>query len=208
MSNPNPALGPAVVPRRSRAPLVLGSVALLLILYAGLCKALLFNNLEYTHSDFFSSLEMSRSWFYSRPLLHDNVYGDQAAIHNFFLLLAFAPLTISLGAYGLILGLVLLEVAAVVRVARASTLDPGGRLAILGGFLSPIGFAVFDDPGFGFHPELCYPPLALLLALDLREARPRTAILMGALIVLVKEDGAVLCGRPARNDGECCEQLS
>jgi hypothetical protein len=193
VSAKSPAAAPAVAPPRSLVPLLLGGTAVLLVLYAGVCKALLFYNLEYTHSDFFCSLEMSRSWLYSRPLLHDNVFGNQAAIHNFYLLLAFSPLTLSLGAYGLILGLVLLDLAAVLRAARASTLDLAGRVAILGAFLGPVAFAVFDDPEFGFHPELCYPALALLLALDLREARPRAALLVAALVVLVKEDGAVLC---------------
>jgi hypothetical protein len=193
MSEPSPSAGPAVPRTRSLAPLLLGVTAVLVVLYAGLCKALLFYDLEYPHCDLFSSIEMSRSWFYSRPLLHDNVYGNQAAIHNFYLLLAFSPLTIPLGAYGLILGLVLLDLVAVVRVARTATLDLAGRLAVLGGLLGPIGFAVFDNPEFGFHPELCYPPLGLLLALDLREGRRRAAVLVAALVVLVKEDGAVLC---------------
>ena len=171
----------------------LATVAVLTVLYAGLCKALLFHDLEYTHTDFFSFLEMSRSLVQSGELLRDNVYGHHAAIHGFYLLLAFSPLTVPLGAYGLILGLVLLHLTAVVRVALATTLDLPGRVALLGGYLSPIAYAVFDNPVFGFHPELCYPPLALLLALDLREGRSRRATLVAALMVLVKEDGAVLC---------------
>ena len=171
----------------------LATVAVLVVLYAGLCKALLFHDLEYTHTDFFSFLEMSRSLVQSGELLRDNVYGHHAAIHTFYLLLAFSPLTVPLGAYGLILGLVLLHLTAVVRIALAPTLDLPGRVALLGGYLSPIAYAVFDNPVFGFHPELCYPPLALLLALDLREGRSRRAILVAALMVLVKEDGAVLC---------------
>jgi hypothetical protein len=164
-----------------------------MVLYAGLCKALLFHDLEYTHTDFFSFLEMSRSLVQSGELLRDNAYGHHAAIHNFYLLLAFSPLTVPLGAYGLVLGLVLLHLTAVLRVAFAASLDLPARVALLGGYLCPIAFAVFDNPVFGFHPELCYPPLALLLALDLREGRSRRAILVAALMVLVKEDGAVLC---------------
>ena len=169
------------------------AAAVLVVLYAGLCKALLFHDLEYYHTDFFNFLEMSRSLFESGELLRDNVYGHHAAIHNYYIMLAFSPLILSLGAYGLILGLVLLHVAAVLRVAFAATLDLPSRVALLGGYLSPIAYAVFDDPIFGFHPELCYPPLCLLLALDLREGRSRRAILVAALLLLVKEDGAVLC---------------
>jgi hypothetical protein len=179
--------------RPSRRTTVLGILAVLVVLYAGLCKALLFHGLEYYHTDFFGFLEMSQSLFQSGELLRDNVYGHHAAIHNYYLLLAFSPLTLGFGAYGLILGLVLLHVAAVVRVAFAPTLDLPGRVALLGGALGPIAYAIFDNPVFGFHPELCYPPLCVLLALDLREGRSRRAILVAALTMLVKEDGAVLC---------------
>jgi hypothetical protein len=176
---------------RWRDPLTLAAVAL--VLYAGLCKALLFRNLEYLHTDLLSFVEMSRSWYFWGSLLYDNAYGHQAAIHNFYLLLAFSPLTIPLGAYGLILGLVLLELAAVLRTAGAASLGLAGRLVVLQGLLGPIAFAVFDNPSFGFHPELCYPPLAVLLALELREGKPWRATLLAVLVVLVKEDGAVLC---------------
>ena len=167
---------------------------MLLVLYAGLCKALLFRDLEYYGSDFFSFLEMTWSWSYGRGVLHDNVYGHHSAIHNFYLLPAFSLLTVPLGAYGLILGLVLLHLAATLRLARASALSLAGRLAVLAGLLSPVAWYVFDHPEWGFHPELGYPPLVLLFALDLLEGgRPRRAVLLGAAIVLVKEDGAVLC---------------
>jgi len=178
--------------RASLPALALASVAVLAVLYAGLCKALLFHGLEYFHTDFYSFLEMSRSLFQYGELLRDNAYAHNAAIHNFYLLLAFAPLTLPLGAYGLILGLVLLHAIAVVRVTFAPSLDLAGRVAVLGAYLGPIAYAVFDNSLVGFHPELCYPPLALLLALDLREGRSRRAILATALVVLVKEDGAVL----------------
>ena len=165
----------------------------LVVLYAGLCKMLLFRNLEYPGSDLYSFLEMSWSWLYAGRLLHDNVYGCAYAIHNFYLLLAFAPLTISFGAYGLILGLVLLNGVAALRVAFSAAIDAPGRLAVLVGLLSPLTYYVFDHPDWGFHPELCYLPLGLLLALDLGEDRVKRAMVVAALMVLVKEDGAVLC---------------
>jgi hypothetical protein len=191
-SAPDPRLpGPS---RRGRLPtLLLAALASLAVLYAGICKALLFHDLEYVGSDFFSFLEMSWSWYYAGLLLHDNVYGYYSALHNFYLLLAFSPLTIPLGAYGLILGLVLLHWIPALRVARSSSLDVPRRLGILAGALCPVAYFVFDHPGWGFHPELCYPPLALLLALELIDGRPVGAALAALLIVLVKEDGAVLC---------------
>src|SRR5713101_7327538 len=119
--------------RRRLPPLALGVAAVLLVLYAGLCKALLFHDLEYFGSDLFSFLEMTWSWHYAGQLLHDNVHGYPSAIHNFYLLLAFSPLTIPLGAYGLILGLVLFNLMAVLRVATAAVLDLPTRLVILAG---------------------------------------------------------------------------
>jgi hypothetical protein len=176
-----------------RLPKWVVGAAVLAVLYAGLCKALLFHNLEYFGSDLYSFLEMSRSWHYGGHLLQDNVFGDHRAIHNFYLLLAFSPLTIPLGAYGLFLGLVSLDLLAVLRVATSGSLSRPGRLAVLAGFVSPVAYFLFDHRRWGFHPELCYPPLALLLALDLADGKWRRAIVVGALLALVKEDGAVLC---------------
>jgi hypothetical protein len=194
MPVPDPDPRPPGPSRRGRLPtLLLAAAASLAVLYAGLCKALLFHDLEYVGSDFFSFLEMSWSWYYAGLLLHDNVYGYHFAIHNFYLLLAFSPLTIPLGAYGLILGLVLLNLVPVLRVAHCARLDVPRRLGLLAGALCPVAYFVFDHPSWGFHPELCYPPLALLLALELIDGRTVRAVLVALLIVLVKEDGAVLC---------------
>ena len=180
----------------ARLPLsgrALGGLCALVVLYAGLCKALLFYQLEYVHTDFFGFVEMSRSLYQSGELLRDNVYGHHAAIHNYYLMLAFSPLIVALGAYGLILGLVALHLLAVLRIAFATSLDAAGRLTVLGAYLGPIAYFVFDDAVVGFNPELCYPPLAVLLALDLREGRSRRALVVAALACLVKEDGAILC---------------
>ena len=171
----------------------LAAAAVALVGYAALCKALLFRDLEYTGSDLYSCLEMSRSWFFAGRLLHDNAYGNVGAIHNFYLLLAFSPLTLRLGAYGLFAGLVALEALAVARVSLSGALELPGRAAVLAGLVSPLAFYVFDDRVWGFHPELCYPPLAVLFALALVEGRRGPAILAAAAIVLVKEDGALVC---------------
>jgi hypothetical protein len=181
------------MPARWTPSVALAAAGLLLVAYAALSKALLFHGLEYFHTDFVSFIEMSRSLYETGELLRDNVYGHHTAIHNYYLVLPFSPLVLAFGAYGLIVSLVLLHGAAVLRIARAGSLDLPGRVAVLGAYLSPIAYAVFDDPGFGFHTELWYPPLCVLLALDLREGRSRRAILWAALTVLVKEDGAVLC---------------
>ena len=183
----------AFTERPSLSGRALAGLGALAVLYAGLCKALLFYQLEYVHTDFFSFIEMSRSLQQSGELLRDNVYGHHAAIHNYYLMFAFSPLILAFGAYGLILGLVALHLLAVLRVACATSLDTAGRVTVLGAYLGPIAYAVFDDAVVGFNPELCYPPLAVLLALDLREGRSRRALLVAALACLVKEDGVILC---------------
>ncbi len=181
-------------PGRGHPPATtLGAASVLAVLYAGLCKGLLFHDLEYVGSDLFSFLEMSWSWHYAGLWLHDNIYGHHYALHNFNLVPAFSVLTIPFGAYGFILGLVLLNALAAWRVASVAVLDLSGRLAVLAGLLSPVAYFAFDDPYWGFHPELCYPPLAVLLATELATCRRWRAITAGVLLVLVKEDGAVLC---------------
>jgi hypothetical protein len=187
---PNSPPAGAAARRPSRA---LAAAAAGLAFYAGLCKALLFRDLEYYHSDLFSSLEMTWSWLRAGRFLHDNAYGDHAAIHGFYLLPALAPLTVPLGGYGLVLALTGLNAVAAWRAARATELAAPGRLALLAGLLGPIAFFVFDNPVWGFHPELLYPPLAVLLALDLAGSRWRRALLPALAMLLVKEDGPVVC---------------
>lgn len=179
--------------RRRRVPAILGGLGLLAVLLAGTAKALLVRNLEYGGRDMYSFLEMTWSWLYA-GLLHDNVYGFHGAIHNFYLLPVFAPLTVPLGAYGLVAVLVLAHGAAVVRIAGCRALDPPARLAVLAGSLGPFAWYVLDNPQWGFHPEVLYPPLALLLALDLLGGWTWRAVALAGVIVLVKEDGALVCG--------------
>jgi hypothetical protein len=174
------------------APRWLGVAAALAVVYGGVCKGLLFHNLDYVGSDLFSFLDGTWSWYYTGQLLHDNVYGNHGAIHNFYLLLAFSPLTIPLGAYGFVVGLSLLHLIAALRIVGSRALDPARQWALLAGALSPVAFFAFDHRNWGFHPELCYAPLAVLFVLDVVEARPRRAIVTGLLVMLVKEDGAVL----------------
>jgi hypothetical protein len=189
-----PAAGRPVWKARRGPTLALAAVAVVVTLYWGFCKTLLFRDLEYVGPDLYSFLDMTWSWHFEGRLLYENAQGSQAAIHNFYLLPAFFPLTIWLGAYGLFLGLLILEMAAVLRVVTTRALELSSRIVVLGGLLSPIAFFAFDDKAWGFHPELCYPPLAALFAIDLIERGSGRAILIAATMVLVKEDGAVLCG--------------
>jgi hypothetical protein len=170
----------------------LGAAGVLVVGYAALCKGLLFRNLEYLGTDLFSFLDMSWSWYYAGLWLHDNVYGHHYALHSFDILPLLSPLTIPLGAYGFVVGLGLLNAFAAWRVATLETLDTAGRLAVLAGLLSPIAFYAFDNPYWGFHPELCYPALGVLFAAELTAGHRRGAVLAALPLLLVKEDGAVV----------------
>ena len=75
----------------------------------------------------------------------------------------------------------------------SSRLDLSARLTVLGGSLGPLSFFVFDDIEWGFHPELLYPPLALLLAVELLDGWTWRGVAVAAAIVLIKEDGAIVC---------------
>jgi hypothetical protein len=170
----------------------LAALAVLAVGYAAVCKGLLFRNLEYPGSDLFSFLEMSWSWHYASLWLHDNIFGSVQAIHNFFIVPVYSVLTIPFGVYGFVCGLALLNALAAWRVATLPVLDLPGRLAVLGGLLSPVAFFVFDNPYWGFHPELSYPPLAVLFATELASGGRWRAFAAFLAVVLVKEDGAVL----------------
>src|SRR5882724_3976655 len=96
--------GSPAVARRLRV--FLSSKAILA--FAVLCgwltvKCVLFVRLAYT-SDMFSLLQMSLSWLDGRPLLWENCFGNHARLHDYYSVLAFAPLTFTFGAYGLFAG--------------------------------------------------------------------------------------------------------
>ena len=157
-------------------------------------KLALFDALEYA-GDIFAGLQMSRSWAWGRPFLYENGDGLRTLFHIYYTTPLFYPLTAWMGAKGLVVGSVLIEAAAILRVASfARRLDaPRGRLVLAAGaaFLAgPIFFWMLDDPIQGWHVELLFLPLGVLFALDLLEKR-RRALLWAFLMVATREEGAV-----------------
>ncbi len=173
------------------SPLCLGSLLVLILIFV--YKVVLFWNLEYYGSDMYSFLRMTWSWFHDGVPLYDNVYGYHAAIHGFYILIAFFPFTLPFGAYGLFMGLFLVAGIAVVSVARMRSVSTVDRFAMEAAILSPLGFWVLDHPQWGFHPELLYPYFGVLFTVALIEGRRGTVIAAAAATCLVKEDGAVVC---------------
>jgi hypothetical protein len=160
-----------------------------------LIKARLFVGLEYAW-DLFLTLQLSRSWLLGRPLLWENRLGrDQSSQlpHNFFLAPLLGPFTLHLGAYGLFLAHAALLLLAFLALDRA--LRPWSRWRRLGCALAllfgPVGFWIWDNPFYGWTLELLYLPLSVLFACAL-ERRSGLRLLWGALLVLLREDGAVV----------------
>src|SRR5205085_10507679 len=103
----------AVTARTARIGFALAGLAV--IGWFVTAKLALFANLEYL-GDVFSALQSSTSFAKGRPLLYENGYGAQAALHNYYVLPLFYPLTSWLAARGLFVGLALALAAAFLRV--------------------------------------------------------------------------------------------
>ncbi len=183
---------PEQTPARVRPLLVLVSLPILgFWLFA---KTALLRHLDYI-GDLFSFLQMSRSFAQGRPLLFENAFGNGAALHNWYLVPLFFPLTSWLGARGLFVGLLVLwglAVAAVDQLRRERLQSGSGYAAIaVALLLGPVAFWLVDDLPYGFNVELVFCPLAVLFAASLARGS-RAAWLWGALIVPTREDGPVL----------------
>lgn len=178
-------------------PWAVGAPLLVLVLAALLwmgAKVALFDRLAYT-SDLFSFVQMSNSFLRGRPLLHENCFGAHR-VHNNYLILLLAPLSLPWGAPGIFLGSVGLSFASWAAALLTAARDGAGRLVQQGATvaalsLGPVAFWIWDNPVYGWHAEILYLPLAVLFALSL-ERGARWSWLWAALIVLNREEGAVL----------------
>lgn len=171
------------------------SLPLVLLAYWVLVKAVLFERLDYT-TDLFAFLEMSRSFADRRPLLYNNLTGNARAMHSYYIVPLFYPLTSLLGAYGLFAGLAGLWLLALLAIhSLAATADPWERelywILTLALVLGPVSFWLWDDPLFGWHAELCFLPLSILFAVLLVQGS-RWAWVLAVLLVSTQEYGAVM----------------
>ncbi len=170
-------------------------LALVTIGYWLLVKSMLFLRLEYT-TDLFTNLQLTRSFFEGRPLLWENGYGNHKAFHNLYVALLFYPFTRFLGAYGLFVAQALLYGWAVYSILARARDAAEWKLALYWAnvaamALGPVAFFIFEDPTYGFHYELLFVPLSVLFALSLAD-RSRSAWIYAALIVLTREEGAIV----------------
>ncbi|GAA4459661.1 hypothetical protein GCM10023189_33660 [Nibrella saemangeumensis] len=175
--------------------------ALLLLLFFGF-KVIRFQALYYTYNDMYIFLQASSSWMDGRPLLYENIWGYDNRIHNNYAMLLWGPLIYSWGAYGAFLAQFLLFLTSYGLLFRQLSRQLPAwvswtLLAVM--LLGPVWFWFNEHPGIGWHPELMYLPLSILFLLALHGVHRNRRytgwfLLTAALIVLVKEDGALLGG--------------
>ena len=173
------------------APLVVAMALLGIWMYA---KCLLFDQLEYT-TDIFQYLIGSRSLFQGlAPFWTEPHFGGR--IHNYVLLLSWYPFTSWLGAYGLFAGLALLMAGVIAGLASEINRSEAWRRELywtvaFALVLGPVSFWLWDDPIYGWATEVAFVPLSFLFAMALVR-RSRLAWLWGAMLILNREEGAVV----------------
>jgi hypothetical protein len=156
-------------------------------------KLLHFRYYDYT-SDIFSCLQLSRDWLHGKPFGYENLFGPFANQHNCFILFLFFPLTEFIGCYGFFLVQLIAYAYAIYCISRLNQrMSPGFRLLFLLAFmLGPLGYYIYDDPEFGFNPELLYIPFGIALAYHLVQQNKNGIILWYFLLILIREDAIVL----------------
>ena len=175
-------------------PVAAGSLLLLLFFWF---KIIRFQGLYYTFNDMYIFLQASYSWLNGRPLLYENIGGYDDRIHNNYGMLLWGPLIYISGAYGAFAvqtGLSLLSYGLVLRHISRRMESWAVWMLLLVLLIGPVWFWLNDHPGIGWHPELTYLPLSLLFSLALLTYRTGWFWVTAGLIVLVKEDGALLAG--------------
>ena len=175
-------------------PVAVGSLVLLLFFWF---KVIRFQALYYTFNDMYIFLQASYSWIDGRPVLYENIWGYDDQIHNNYAMLLWGPLIYVSGAYGAFAvqtGLSLLSYGLVLRHISHRMQHWAVWMLLLVLLIGPVWFWLNDHPGIGWHPELTYLPLSLLFMLALLTYQTAWFWVTAILIVLVKEDGALLAG--------------
>ncbi len=111
-------------------------------------------------------------------------------------MLLWGPLIYAWGAYGAFaiqLSLLLISYILLLRYI-GQQLPKWAVWMVICVLLGPVWFWFNEHPGIGWHPELTYFPLLLLFLLALLNERTDWFLITAILIVLVKEDGALLAG--------------
>jgi len=169
-------------------------LAIVAVIWVFVLKLQTFYALGYS-SDLFVSVQAARSWLEGRGLLQDNCFGNQLAIHTYFLSLPLGLIAKPFGAPGLLFVLALSVGAAyfsATRILRLLGVD--GRVAVIAAgvlLTSPLSVAFYQEPGFGFHVEIVAPALCLVLFYFLLQQRMIAAIVTALAVISVKEDAPI-----------------
>ena len=169
-------------------------LAVVAVIWVFLFKLKTFYDLGYT-SDLFLHVQLARSWLEGRGLLQDNCFGNQLAMHTYFLLLPLGLIAKPFGAPGLLFVLAASVGAAYLWATRIlRLLGVNGPLAVIAAgvvFISPLSVAFYQELGFGFHVETLAPALCLFLFYFLLHRRMIPSIVTALAIISVKEDAPI-----------------
>lgn len=149
-------------------------------------------NLGFYFSDLYVHDQLSRLWFFNEPFWFDYRFGNSAALHNYWLIPLFSVFTIPLGVPGLFVAHLLITIVTILSIINHKSPDKYRLLLLFGIFLGPFAYWLFDNRPYGWHPELLYFPLSVLIALSIEYKNKAGIILSALLTLLLREDGVIV----------------
>lgn len=153
--------------------------------------------LFYYSFDLFSNLQLTRSWLQGNWPLWENRYGFNAALHNYYTIMLFAPFSVLWGAKGIFAAhaaILFLTIGLYINSSNISgEQKSSSAFAVLFLLLAgPVSFWLFDDDGYGWHVELLFLPFSVFYALALKSGNRYFILLTSLLLIFTKEDGPVV----------------
>lgn len=162
------------------------AILLLLVLWL-IVKCIKFN-LGFYFSDMYSHLQLSNFWLRGELPFHENRYGDNTPLHNYFLNPLIGIFTFFGGAYGLFaVHILLIAVAAIYYYCTTKN-----HVVLFAFVLGPFAYWLFDNRPYGFHIELLYVPVSLMLTTALLQKNGVAATLSAIALLWMREDGILV----------------
>lgn len=162
------------------------AILLLLVLWL-IVKCVKFD-LGFYFSDIYSHLQLSNFWLRGELPFHENRYGDNTPLHNYFLNPLLGVITYFTGAYGLFIVHISLILIAAIYYYRVTK----NKIVLFAFVLGPFAYWLFDNRPYGFHIELLYFPVSLLLATAMMRKNSIAAILSAMALLWMREDGILV----------------
>ncbi len=164
----------------------------------GLVKWKLFDGLSYT-SDLFGQMQSARSWMFGHPLFYNSDFLLESHTHNYWMLIPLGPIVDSFGALGVFVVHLAILFGSTRACSRAIALKQQKGIVFssvlsIALLLGPFAFWIFDDPLYGWHSELLFLPLIVWLGASHALHSKLEMWVAGVLIVLLREEGAILVG--------------